>query len=107
MWHWAAFRTGSPDSNGEIAMDLAITITFCVIALLIGIGMLAGTIRSFLRWRRASRSLDKTIAKVRREQALLSEGMVPEFASEGNIEDLKRRYLAGEDIPLRWRLPQR
>lgn len=87
-------------------MALTITITFCVVAGLVVVWALIMTVRSHLRWRRVSRSLDKTIAKVQREQALLSEGLVPEFAVEGNIEDLKRRYLAGEDIPLRWRLPR-
>lgn len=86
-------------------MALVITITFCVVASLVVVWALAMTVRNHLRWRRASRSLGKTIAKVRHEQALLSEGLVPEFAAEGDIEDLKRRYLAGEDIPLRWRLP--
>lgn len=87
-------------------MAFTITITFCGIAGLAVVWALIVTVRSHLRWRHVSRSVDKTIAKVRREQTLLSEGFIPEFAAEGDIEDLKRRYLAGEDIPLRWRRPR-
>lgn len=82
-------------------MALAITITFCLIVA----WAIFVTVKSHLRWRRASRSVDRTIAKISREQALLSEGLVPEFAIPGDTEELKQRYLAGEDIPLRWRNP--
>lgn len=82
-----------------------LTVTFVVVVGLIVAWALLVTLMSHLRWRRLSRSLDRTIAKVAREQALLSEGLVPEFAIPGDIEQLKQRYLAGEDIPLRWRNP--
>jgi len=87
-------------------MTFTITITFCVIAGLVVVWACAMAVRCHLRWRRASRSLNQTIAKVRRQQALLAAGLVPEFEVEGDIKDLKRRYLAGEDIPLRWRQPR-
>jgi hypothetical protein len=82
-----------------------ITVAFFIIVGLVVAWALFVTLRSHLRWRRASRSVDRTIAKVAREQALLSEGLIPEFAIPGDTEQLKQRYLAGEDIPLRWRNP--
>ena len=88
-------------------MPHVITIAFSVIAGLSVLWAISMGVISHLRWRRASRAFHQTVAQVGREQALLSEGLVPEFAIPGDIEDLKRRYLAGENIPLRWRNPGR